>query len=123
MLAKILATLAVIQILIYIVLFLGFSDIGLGIVKYELGKFPDNIVYYVGESDTIDLTGVTLVTTTLEGSVSERPMSYYKNFGITDNVDFSVPGVYEVVIKWWPGGNEDNDVLNARIPIQVIERE
>ena len=114
---------AAIMLASILLLVLTSCDIGLGIVKVELNSFPDNIVYYVGESDSIDLTGATIITTVLQGSSSERPISQDEFLEITDNVNFSVSGVYEVIIRRNPGGDKDNNYLVARVPVQVIERE
>ena len=96
-------------------------DTGLEIVNIELGRFPTNIVYYVSEADYVDLTGATFLVEVRDGDVIEHDI--YSNRGerllvITDNVDFSTPGVYEVTVRW-----TFNDDLVGRIPIQIIERE
>ena len=92
---------------------------GLEIVNVELGSFPYNIVYYVGETDSVDLAGATIIITTRGTGASERCVSEDNWLVITDNVDFLTPGVYEVVIMRSWGGPEQ---LVGRIPIQVIER-
>jgi len=95
------------------------------IVGVEIGSFPSNIVYYVGESNTLDLVDGTVLVHTKgktygpgdnEGSYfREHPMSKVTgNFSIVSDIDFSVPGVYEVHVIWY-GGVE-------RFPVQVIER-
>ena len=91
------------------------------IMSIELGNFPDNVVYYVSEADYVDLTGATFLVEVRAGDVTEYDI--YSRRGerlliITDNVDFSTPGLYEVTIRWTL-----NDDLVGRIPIQVIERE
>ena len=86
-----------------------------------LGRFPDNIVYYAGESGSVDLTGATIIRTIRDGRRFEEHIYNDRHLEITHNVDFSVPGVYEVVIRRWQGG--EHGVLVGRIPIQVIERE
>ena len=100
---------------------LASCDIGLEIVSIELGSFPDNIVYYVSEADFVDFTGANILVEVREGSVNEHDIYSTRAerlLVITDNVDFSTPGVYEVTIRW-----THNDDLVGRIPIQVIERE
>ena len=113
-----------------IILFFSFVGCdGRAIVGVEIGSFPDNIVYYAGESDTIDLTGGTVLVFTrgrgsgpnsveIEGRYAvEYPMSRreYVPFRVVYDIDFSVPGVYEIHILWM------GDVV-GRIPVQVIER-
>jgi len=95
------------------------------IVGVEIGSFPSNIVYYVGESDTLDLDGGTVLVYTRgkiygpgydEGTYfTEEPMNFETSeFSLASDVDFSVPGIYEVHVIWY-GGVE-------RFPVQVIER-
>jgi len=96
------------------------------IVKVEIGSFPDSIVYFAGESDTLDLTGGTVlihirgtrfISGSEEDNVTEHPMCFDRRVpGIVYDVDFSVPGVYEIHLIWF-------DEIVGRIPIQVIERE
>lgn len=106
---------------IFIVLLVITScDIGAGIEKVELCKFPNNIVYYVNESNSVDLTGATIMTKTMDGRYYEKPIYDDEALVITDNIDFSTLGVYEVVIRRWQG-RKDNELV-GRIPIQVIER-
>jgi len=105
-----------------LILFAASCEAGLNIVEVKLGEFPNNIVYFVDESDSIDLTGGTIITRTGDGRAIESPIYNDSWLEITDNVDFSAPGVYEVVIRRQPGGDKDNDYLVARIPIQVLQR-
>ena len=96
------------------------------IVRVEVGRFPDNIVYFAGESETIDLTGGTVlihvrgtrfIPSNEEDNVTERPMCFDMRVpGIVYDIDFSVPGEYEIHLIWF-------DEIVGRIPIQVIERE
>jgi len=89
---------------------------GRDIIRIEIGEFPNNIAYYVGESDSVDLTGGTVLIHTRGGTVSERRMDIETvTFSVVYDVDFSVPGVYEVYIIWI-------DYV-VRFPVQVIERE
>jgi len=106
-------------------------------VRVEVGSFPRNIVYYVGESDTLDLDGGTVRVytrgeNTVPGKVidasfynadewvwrnfSEYSMSLETGlFNLVSDIDFLVQGVYEVHIIWL------DDVV-GRFPVQVIER-
>ena len=114
----ILAFLALIPI-IFLVIY-AFSDSN-AIERVELGSFPDNIVYYVNEADYVDLTGATLIMEIRDGRIFEDQIydnAIIRYREITDNIDFSTPGVYEVTIRWTLNGD-----LIGRIPIQVIERE
>jgi len=112
------------------------------IVRVEVGSLPDKLVYSVGESDTIDLTGGTILVFTRgitygviaesgryvngwrmydvdpeSGSnVSEVPMYIESPHRIIYDIDFSTPGDYEIIIMWLT-----TEV--GRIPIQVTERE
>jgi len=90
-------------LLMLLIFFVGCN--GRVIVGIQIGSFPDNIVYYIGESDTIDLTGGTILVFTkgrtygvnsTEGSyVQESPMSRESvMYQIIYDIDFSVPGVY-----------------------------
>ena len=100
---------------------LASCDTGLEIVSIELGSFPDNIVYYVSKADSVDLTGANILVEIRQGEAFEYDIYSTRAerlLVITDNVDFSTPGVYEVTIRW-----THNDDLVGRIPIQVIERE
>ena len=100
-------------------------------VNIELGNLPDNTVYYVGESDSVDLTGATVIVTltpTIDalrhGRVLERPLeTWVHRLEITDNIVFGVPGVYEVHIVWRRYSDSSRNPLVGRIPIQIIERE
>jgi len=96
------------------------------IVKVEIGSFPSNIVYYVGESDTLNLDGGTVLVYTSSrlfrprydesSEMNEYPMSLKTGpFNVVNDIDFSIPGIYEVHIIWL-----ENVV--GRFPIQVIER-
>ena len=98
-------------------------EYGMNIVKVELGSLPDNIVYYVGESTGVDLSGATIITTIGDGRSFNEPIDKDNFLEIIDNVNFSVPGVYEVEIRRQVGGDRNNDNLVGRIPIQVVERD
>ena len=93
------------------------------IVNIEIGRFPDNIVYFAGEADSVDLSGTTLISTARGGSTRERSIEDFASIGnpdsfkITGYVNFLVPGVYEIQLYLEGYG------LIGRIPIQVIERE
>jgi len=91
-------------------------DESLRIMKVELGNFPENIVYYTGDNNSLDLTGCTLITTIKSGEEHNEPINTAHYVEITDNIDFSTPGIYEVKITWM-------DSLVGRIPIQVIASE
>jgi len=91
------------------------------IMNIELGRFPINIVYYLNEADYVDLTGATVIMELRDGRVFDYQIddaNAERRIVITDNIDFSTPGVYEVTIRW-----TFNDDLVGRIPIQIIERE
>jgi hypothetical protein len=107
------------SILSAIILLFGLSSCTAApVTKIELGQFPDNIVYYVGESDSIDLTGGTVNVffdyLTCEPYV-EHPMDWPTTWEIVYDIDFSVPGVYDVYLMW-----EDGEI--GRFPVQIIER-
>ena len=99
------------------IIFSTSCESGNAISKWEIGSFPDNIVYYAGEVEDFDLTGMTLISTTIDGRRSERSISILHSEEIIHNINFSVPGVYEIHIIFELYG------IVARIPIQVTERE
>jgi len=110
-------------LLITLLPILASCDSGLGVVSVRLGEFPESIVYYVNEFDEVDLTGATIITLIRDGRVFENDIDSDSWLDITDNVDFSTPGLYEVVIRRSVGGDIYNDNIVGRIPIQVVERE
>ncbi|MCL2223190.1 MAG: hypothetical protein FWC20_12430 [Oscillospiraceae bacterium] len=95
-------------------------DMGLEVVNITLGDFPRNIVYYINDSDYFTLYGTTFITEIRDGRVFEDDIysSSARRLTITNNIDFTTPGVYEVTIRW-----ALNDYLVGRIPIQIIERD
>lgn len=97
------------------------------IERVEIGSLPDNLVYFVGESDSIDLTGgtVLVITRTVpsicgcrEGwnPVSEISMYRQSPHRVVYDIDFSVPGEHEIYITWL-------DRVRGSFTIEVIERE
>ena len=95
-------------------------DSGLAVTNVEIGSFPDNIVYFVGEADSVDLSGTTVISTVREGWTVERSIEDYmawEGTGYVSDVNFLVPGVYEIQLYSPMFG------VFGRIPIQVIERE
>ena len=65
--------LCVSAILLFLLIFCS-CDAGNKITKIELGSFPDNIVYYVNESNELDLSGGTMLVSLQSGVVNEYPI-------------------------------------------------
>ena len=107
-------------VILVLIALLAFTscDSGLEVMHIEVFRFPDNIVYFVGESDSVDLTGGIVTTFSRDDVARTTSMSNMRSEWIVYYVDFSVPGVYVVQINW--AGQED---VRTRFPVQVIERE
>ena len=101
-------------VLMLILVVVTSCDFSLEIKKVELGKFPDNIVYYANEDSDLDFTGATIFEHTRGAGIVEIP--FRQSVIETEyDIDFSRPGVYEVNITW------KGEVI-GRFPIQIIER-
>jgi len=96
---------------------------GREIERFEIGSLPDNLVYFVGESDALDLTGGTLLVITRDTpgicgprreEWSETPMYRQSPFHVVYDIDFSIPGEHEVFIIWL-------DHVQGSFTIEVIE--
>lgn len=111
---KIKREIAVIMLALTLLISAG-CEYSLEVISVELGKFPNNIVYYAGESSKLDLRGGTVIIKTRSGDTHEEPLAH-TDWGSTDAIDFDTPGVYEVNII--SVGNK----FIGRFPIQVIER-
>ncbi len=97
-------------------LFCG-CDAGLAIVDLEIITFPERIVYVAGVDDTIDLTGGTcglILAQTPEGEHGIPVEMTEWRLTISDNVDFSTPGVYTVRVAIHNGEYQE-------FPVQVID--
>ena len=84
--------------------------------RYLLIRIPDRIVYFSGQDNEIDLSGLEITLQTAEGT--EQTMLYNDiefdfMFTVTHDIDFDVAGVYTVYI--------DNGEFSCQFPVQVID--
>lgn len=90
-------------------------DEGVRIMKIELGKLPNKIIYLAGIDKKLDLSGATILTHVKSGEVYEDDIYDESAVEITHNINFNEPGVYEVRI-------ERDDSLWFPILVQVIDK-
>jgi len=72
---------------------------GLEIAYMEVGRLPDRIVYMANIDTELDLSGLTLKETLINGDTGEYSITlewFEKYYSISHNIDFTQPGVYEV---------------------------
>lgn len=90
-------------------------DEGVRIMKIELGKLPNKIVYINGVDNKLDLSGATVLMYLKQGDVYEYDIYDESAVDITHNIDFNKLGVYEVKIT-------RGDYKEFSILVQVIDK-
>ena len=97
-------------------LMLTACDSGLRIVGIYVSEYPDRTVYFSGQDDKIDLSGLEVTLQTAEGTeqaILYNDIEFDFMFTVTHDIDFDTPGVYMVYI--------DNGEFSCHFPVEVID--
>jgi hypothetical protein len=76
-------------------------DSGLEVKDISISKYPERIIYIVGEDKELDLTGCEIEVTTKSGikSIEKMDDEHFRNlYTIQEDVNYNKAGVYKINI-------------------------
>lgn len=105
-------------IIVFLLLLLSGCDNGLRIVEISIYQYPERIVYFIGQDNEIDLTGLKITVKSSDGNyyiAAPTDDDFYDMFSVIDNVDFDTAGIYLVYIE--------RAGLKCQFPIEVLDKD